>query len=83
VASNRFVYVLKTCGAPPRPYVGVTSNVRARLEAHNQGRCPQTARHRPWRLHVVVAFAEEDAALRFERYLKSSSGRDFSRLHFE
>ena len=31
------------------------------------GRCPHNASRRPWKLHVVLAFADEDTALRFER----------------
>jgi predicted GIY-YIG superfamily endonuclease len=83
VSSKRFVYVLRTCSTPSRSYVGVTANVRAQLQAHNEGRHAHTARHRPWRLHVVVAFAEEAASLRFERYLKSGTGRAFTKDHFE
>ena len=84
MASNgeRFVYVLKSVGDGSRSYVGVTADVSARLDAHNAGYCAQTARGRPWQLHVVIAFADESAAVRFERYLKSASGRTFAKLHF-
>ena len=53
-----------------------------RLEDHNARRCPHTARHAPWQLHVVIEFADEERALRFERYLKSGSGREFAKRHF-
>ena len=75
---KRFVYVLKGTGSEPHFYVGRTSEVRARLAAHNAGRCPHTARYRPWHLHVVIEFAEECTAILFERYLKSGSGRAFA-----
>ena len=29
------------------------------------------SRHRPWQLHVVIEFQDEQRAVRFERYLKS------------
>jgi predicted GIY-YIG superfamily endonuclease len=83
VSNKRYVYVLQTCGTPPRPYVGATANVRAELHAHNEGQHSSTARHRPWRLQVVLAFTDEEAALRFERYLKSGAGRAFTKAHFE
>jgi predicted GIY-YIG superfamily endonuclease len=83
VGIKRFVYVLKSATEFPRFYVGVTSDVSARLAAHNAGRCSHTARHRPWMIHVVIDFVEEVQALRFERYLKSGSGRAFARRHFE
>lgn len=79
---KRFVYVLKSDGGP-HFYVGVTSDVNARLIDHNAGRCSHTVRHRPWRIHVVIDLVEEPRALRFEQYLKTGSGRALARRHFE
>jgi hypothetical protein len=31
---------------------------------------------------VVIEFSTEEAAVRFERYLKSGSGRAFTKHHF-
>ena len=78
---KRFVYVLRSRSDPARYYTGVTSNVRARLSAHNAGECIHTARHRPWELDVVIAFREEGRAITFERYLKSGSGAAFAQRH--
>ena len=80
---KRFVYLLKTVNRPHRPYVGVTSNVARRLEAHNTCLGIYTSRWRPWQLIVAVEFLDEARALSFERYLKSGSGRAFARRHFE
>jgi predicted GIY-YIG superfamily endonuclease len=80
---KRFVYVLKNAEAFPRFYVGLTSDTRRRVEDHNTGRCPHTAHDRPWRLHVAIEFSDERRAVRFERYLKSDSGRAFAKRHFE
>ena len=79
--SKRFVYVLKDADETGY-YVGLTSNVQARVAAHNAGQCPHTAARRPWQIHVVMEFAEEAAAIRFEKYLKSGSGRAFAKRHF-
>jgi putative endonuclease len=76
---KRFVYVLKNEDHPPRYYTGVTSDVPARLAAHNEGRSPHTATLRPWRLDVVVEFTDERRAMAFERYLKSGSGCAFAK----
>jgi len=81
--TKRFVYVLKNAEPAPRFYVGLTSDVHARLGDHNAGRCPHTARYRPWQLHVVIEFPDEQRAIRFERYLKSGSGRALAKRHFE
>lgn len=79
---KRFVYVLKNPDHIPRFYVGLTSDLRGRLHDHNAGRCPHTAQHRPWQLHAVIEFPDERRAIRFERYLKSGSGRAFAKRHF-
>lgn len=78
---QRIVYVLKNLDDPPRFYTGVTADLGAHLEAHNAGRCSHTAKHRPWTVDVVVKFADETRALKFEKYLKSGSGVEFARRH--
>lgn len=80
--ASRFVYILR--GADPKPhfYTGRTSDVLARLADHNAGRCPHTARFRPWQFHVVIELPDEQRAVAFERYLKSGSGRAFAKRHF-
>jgi len=80
---KRFVYVLKNADDSLGFYVGLTSDLKARLDEHNAGRCPHTASSRPWQLHVVVEFSDARTANRFERYLKSGSGRAFAKRHFE
>ena len=82
VAAKRFVYVLKNAESTSQFYVGLTSDVPARLDDHNAGRCPHTSARRPWQLHVAIEFADETTAVRFERYLKSGSGRAFAKRHF-
>lgn len=77
-APKRFVYILRSRQDRTRYYTGVTSNVRARLAAHNAGECTHTADGRPWDLDVVVAFRDQPRALALERYLKTGSGVAFS-----
>ena len=76
------VYILRSVRNPDRFYTGVTSNLRARLDEHNAGRCAPTARDRPWEVDVFVKFRDEGRALAFERYLKSGSGCAFAKRHF-
>ena len=83
MAPKRFVYILRSETDPNRPYIGLTSDVRARLADHNAGRCPHTARYRPWQLHVTIQLPDEQRAVAFERYLKSGSGRAFAKKHFD
>jgi putative endonuclease len=80
--SKRFVYVLQSVSQPDRQFVECTANVPARLATHNAGHSPQTASCRPWRLVTVVQFGTESAAVRFEKFLKTGSGRALTRQFF-
>lgn len=78
----RFVYILKSDSDLDRYYIGRTSNVDARLVWHNEGPCGYTRNHRPWSVFVSLEFPDESHAARFEKYLKSGSGRAFAKRHF-
>ena len=78
---KRFVYVLRSDLHPDRHYVGVTSDVDGRLEWHNHGPCGHTVEYRPWSLVAAIEFPTEQQATRFEKYLKSGSGRAFAKRH--
>jgi putative endonuclease len=78
----RFVYVLRSESDSLRHYVGRTSNVDERLDWHNAGPSGYTVQNRPWSIVVSLEFPDERAAARFERYLKSGSGRAFAKRHF-
>ena len=60
----------------------MTSNVPERLHWHNAGLNVHTARNRPWSVIVAIEFRTQEAALEFERYLKTGSGRAFAKRHF-
>ena len=53
------MYILCNRSTPKRLYTGVTSNVTARLAAHNTGQCTHTAGGRPWAIDVVVEFTDQ------------------------
>jgi putative endonuclease len=79
---KHWVYVLQSCTLPDKHYVGLTSDVDARLTFHNAGRSQHTADAAPWRLLVAIQFYDSHSAAAFERYLKSGSGRAFAKRHF-
>ena len=83
MSDKRIVYVIRSRKDPERHYVGLTSDLPSRLASHNAGESPQTRTLIPWALVVSVQFASADAAIRFERFLKSSSGRAFAKHYFE
>ncbi|MBD3319709.1 MAG: GIY-YIG nuclease family protein [Chitinivibrionales bacterium] len=74
-----YVYLLESLSSPSRHYTGYSRNYSQRLSEHNSGKNPHTSKYRPWRIQTVLAFTEERRARDFERYLKSPSGRAFSR----
>ena len=80
--NTNVVYILRSTIDNDRYYVGVTSNVGARVATHNSGGSVHTRRDRPWQLVVALEFARVDSAVAFERYLKSGSGRAFAKRHF-
>lgn len=82
MGDKRTVYILRSEHHTSRHYVGLTADVRQRLEAHNAGESAHTSKLRPWRLVVSIEFDTADKAVHFERYLKSGSGRAFAKRHF-
>jgi len=80
--AKRFVYIIRSASEPDRRYVGVTSDLPARLNAHNAGQNRSTATWRPWTLELCIEFRTEALATRFEHYLKSGAGHAFALRHF-
>ena len=70
-----YVYILQSENNSDRYYTGFTENIEARLNAHNAGQNPHTAKHKPWRIKTSIAFTDKKRALDFEAYLKSVNDR--------
>jgi len=77
-----YVYVLRSRLNPKRHYIGRTSDVLKRLAEHNAGESRHTTLWRPWHLVVDLLFSDPSMARAFGTYLKSGSGRAFTREHF-
>jgi len=77
-----YVYNLRSINSPKQTYIGVTSDLKKRFETHNSGGSRHTAKFRPWIIDFYIAFKEKDKACQFEKYLKSGSGRAFTKRHF-
>ncbi len=75
-----YVYILKD--KDNTHYVGCTSNLKQRLDAHENGNVKSTKHKLPLELVVCTAFKNKYKAYYFEKYLKSGSGRAFSKRHF-
>jgi predicted GIY-YIG superfamily endonuclease len=77
-----FVYILESILQPENYYTGQTKDVISRLKKHNEGGCPHTAKFKPWQIKNYFAFNSKEKALKFEKYLKSGSGKAFAQKHF-
>jgi predicted GIY-YIG superfamily endonuclease len=73
-----YVYLLGSIPYTDQTYVGFTENLKTRLAAHNHGQSPQTAKFKPWKIITYLAFKDKSAAIAFEKYLKSHSGKAFA-----
>jgi len=73
-----YVYILQSISHPEQFYTGLCKDVAARLNSHNTGQSPHTAKFKPWRLLSYHYFEAPETAAAFERYLKSGSGRAFA-----
>ena len=76
--SNRFyyVYVLESM-KDAKQYIGFTTDLRKRMDQHQQGKSFVTAPRRPFVLAYYEACRSKIDAMRREDYLKHSEGRRF------
>lgn len=75
-----YVYILRCSNNSP--YVGCTDNLKNRLDKHNRGYVDATKNLLPIKLNCYFAFPNRYTAFKFEKYLKSGSGRAFMKKHF-
>jgi predicted GIY-YIG superfamily endonuclease len=78
----RYVYILRSIKNPVKTYVGMTENLKRRLQDHNSGRTAHTSLFCSWKLETYIAFSCEEKAKRFEKYLKHGSGHAFRKRYF-
>lgn len=62
-------------------YIGCTDNLEERLNRHHKGAVPATANRLPIKLDFYFATEDRYKAFKFEKYLKSGSGRAFIKKH--
>ena len=74
-----YVYILQSATNAERFYIGYTDDLQGRLKSHNQRKCKHTSKYVPWKIKTAVAFTGKKKALEFEKYLKTASGRAFTK----
>ena len=62
-------------------YVGITKDLKDRLNRHNRGEVAHTAKNRPWKIQSATAFESPEKASAFEKYLKTHAGREWAKRH--
>ena len=68
------IYVLKS-QKDENLYIGCTSDIKKRMEYHNEGRVFSTKSRRPLVLIFKEEFFDKYQAFRTERYYKSAKGK--------
>ncbi len=77
-----YVYIIESLSEPGHYYVGMTEDLNSRLKEHNEKRVFHTSKFSPWDFKNFFAFKNKEKAYAFEKYLKSGSGRAFTKRHF-
>jgi putative endonuclease len=61
-------------------YIGMSSDVRGRLEQHNRGYNRSTRSRVPFELFYIEECGSREDARKREKFLKSGKGREFLKL---
>jgi putative endonuclease len=56
-------------------YVGLSADIKQRLQTHNSGKVKSTKSFIPWRVVYTEKFKTRPEAREKEKYLKSAAGR--------
>jgi predicted GIY-YIG superfamily endonuclease len=70
-----YVYILRCSNN--EFYKGCTNDLKERLRLHQKGYVESTRHLLPVALITYIAFTDQSRAYKFEKYLKSGSGRAF------
>lgn len=77
-----YIYLIRSISFPKETYIGLTKDLNRRIDQHNKGTTPHTAKFTPWKLVAMVGFEDLKSAIEFERYMKSGSGHAFAKKRF-
>ena len=69
-----YVYLIQSLAPQRKRYVGMTTDLKQRLQEHNEGKSSHTSKFRPWKLITYIAFSDRIKGEAFEQYLKSEVG---------
>ena len=72
-----YIYILQSIDTPQKYYVGYTTNLSRRIFEHNNKSQIYSKRYAPWKLITKIVFSDLELAEKFEKYLKTPSGKAF------
>jgi putative endonuclease len=75
---NYYVYFLRSA-KDGTTYVGMAKDVQVRLDEHNRGKSNYTKGHMPYQLVYQEGPYESAEARKREKYLKSTTGKNYLR----
>ena len=67
-----FVYMLKSFGKNTVTYVGYTSNLKKRINLHNEGKGAKFTKGRKWRVIYKEKLPSKSEAISREYYIKNN-----------
>ena len=73
-----YVYILQS-NKDASYYVGMTEDLKIRLQQHNSGGAKYTSSKKPYIISWYCVFRNKQKAISFEKYLKHGSGFAFAR----
>lgn len=75
-----YAYILRSNSQEGAIYIGSTSDLKKRLITHNTNAdANHVKKYQPWTVESYFAFSNKIDAEKFEKYLKSNSGKAFLR----
>ena len=53
-----YVYLIESVSAQGERYLGMTTDLKERLQEHNAGKSSHTSKFKPWKLITYIAFTD-------------------------
>ena len=55
-----YTYIIESKTDPTKKYIGYTSDLKKRLNAHNSGNRKFTSKYKPWKINTYIVFIDRE-----------------------
>jgi putative endonuclease len=55
-----YVYLIESISAQGKRYLGMTTDLKERLQEHNAGKSSHSAKFKPWKMTTYIAFTDSE-----------------------